>query len=194
MLTEVEKTRHLPFLQTVADADVAQLLQKDREYGASWKSRGGVGAFMMLARKWDRLENMVKALRTYRATTRNYEGGHELMEQEVTASAYDVFEHVRGSELERADAESLLDTLGDLRRYLLLVEAEVIASRPGAVSPEKAEALANGGVVRQSDYDPPKPADHHVTTRLEPWTPPASDPHHDGPPVPSSPAPHVMVG
>ncbi len=27
-------------------------------YGDSWKRRGGVGAFMMLARKWDRIENM----------------------------------------------------------------------------------------------------------------------------------------
>lgn len=141
MLTEVEKTRHLPFLQVVADADVQQLLQKDREYGASWKSRGGVGAFMMLARKWDRLENMVKGNRDYDAPDAVF-NPVRTDENHVHASAYDVFAHVIGSEVERGDAESLLDTLGDLRRYLLLVEAEIMASRPGAVSPRYGEALA----------------------------------------------------
>ena len=31
-------------------------------YGDSWKQRG-VGAFMMLARKWDRIENQVKGFK-----------------------------------------------------------------------------------------------------------------------------------
>lgn len=156
MLTEELKTRHLPFLQTVADADVKQLLQKDREYGASWKSRGGVGAFMMLARKWDRLENMVKSLRTYNTESTHGRACGGMLPTELTASAYDVFAHVAGSEAERADAESLLDTLGDLRRYLLLVEAEVIAARPGAAVPKGAagaEADARGGVVTRTSYD-----------------------------------------
>lgn len=34
------------------------LVEKERTYQGSWKKRGGVGAFMMLARKWDRLENI----------------------------------------------------------------------------------------------------------------------------------------
>jgi hypothetical protein len=46
----------MKFLQTIADADVAALQEKDKTYGSSWKKRGGVGAFMMLARKWDRIE------------------------------------------------------------------------------------------------------------------------------------------
>lgn len=157
MLTETEKTRHLPFLQVVADADVQQLLQKDREYGASWKSRGGVGAFMMLARKWDRMENMVKGNRDYDAPSGGAVRVIRTDEDHVHASAYDVFAHVIGSEMERGDAESLLDTLGDLRRYLLLVEAEIIASRPGAVSPRYGEALAGraGSEGRQPiDADP----------------------------------------
>jgi hypothetical protein len=32
------------------------LIQKGESYGDSWKKRGGVGAFMMLARKFDRIE------------------------------------------------------------------------------------------------------------------------------------------
>lgn len=138
MLNEHEKTRHLPFMQDIANADVAQLQQKDREYGASWKSRGGVGAFMMLARKWDRLENMVKATRLYEAQKTVITG-----DEQVQATQYDIFAHAAGSHMERGDAESLLDTIGDLRRYLLLVEAEVIAARPGAMNSTLAERLSN---------------------------------------------------
>ena len=38
---------------------VETLYEKDAVYGGSWQKRGGIGAFMMLARKWDRLENIV---------------------------------------------------------------------------------------------------------------------------------------
>jgi len=143
-VNEHEKTRHLPFMQGIADADVAQLQQKDREYGASWKSRGGVGAFMMLARKWDRLENMVRAARLYMGKD---SVGHDMT---VEASKFDILDHARGSELENGDAEALLDTIGDLRRYLLLVEAEVIAARPGAVPPGYAAAASQSPFVVSS--------------------------------------------
>lgn len=33
---------------------------KDKDYGSSWRRRGGPGAFMVMARKWDRIENLVK--------------------------------------------------------------------------------------------------------------------------------------
>lgn len=155
MLTEDLKTRHLPFLQEVADADVQQLLQKDKEYGASWKSRGGVGAFMMLARKWDRLENMVKAGRVYLSKDAD---DHD---HTTEASAYDIFRHALGSQRERGDAEALLDTIGDLRRYLLLVEGEVLAAS-GAVPKAATEAgvhemlaaqVADLPVVERSERD-----------------------------------------
>ena len=48
-------------LNGITHADITGLLKAERSYGDSWKKRGGVGAFMMLARKWDRLENQVKA-------------------------------------------------------------------------------------------------------------------------------------
>lgn len=38
-------------------ADFALMEEKNEKYGESWKKRGGVGAFMMLARKWDRIEH-----------------------------------------------------------------------------------------------------------------------------------------
>lgn len=43
----------VPILLTVA--------RKEVEYGSSWRKRGGVDSFMMLARKWDRIEHQVQA-------------------------------------------------------------------------------------------------------------------------------------
>lgn len=114
---------HLAYLPDIAKQDVEQLNQKEREYGASWKKRGGVGAFMMLARKWDRVENMVDEMRTYEFQKTDNERVYPT--QQYVAGPYDIFSHVQGSELENGDAEALLDTIGDLRRYLMLVEAEM---------------------------------------------------------------------
>ena len=47
-------------LEEVAFYDVEALVNAEKSYGNSWKKRGGMGAFMMLARKWDRIENQVK--------------------------------------------------------------------------------------------------------------------------------------
>jgi len=38
---------------------VAKVVNKNKEYNESWRKRGGVDSFMMLARKWDRLEEQV---------------------------------------------------------------------------------------------------------------------------------------
>jgi hypothetical protein len=81
-------------------SDIETLIEKEKDYGDSWKKRGGVGAYMMLARKWDRIENTVKS-------------------QE---HSYDVF---RAMMEDRRD-DGLLDDIRDLRRYLLLVESEVL--------------------------------------------------------------------
>lgn len=54
-----EHFRHLNLLPEVLKEDYELVVVRDQEYNASWKARGGVGAFMMLARKWDRLEPMV---------------------------------------------------------------------------------------------------------------------------------------
>lgn len=93
--------KYLKHLQTVVDKDVAALVQAEKSYGDSWKKRGGIGAFMMLARKWDRLENyLAKA-----------------------EKPYDIFEMIASDPRE----EGVLDDIHDLRRYLILVEAEMIA-------------------------------------------------------------------
>jgi hypothetical protein len=84
-------------LKDLAQADVEFVVRKDQNYSGSWRKRGGVGAYMMLARKWDRLENFAE--------------GHE--------KQYDIFDLVLAAE----DPEDVLDDIKDLRCYLLLVES-----------------------------------------------------------------------
>ena len=104
----------MKFLSSIAAGDVATLLIKDKSYGGSWKKRGGVGAFMMLARKWDRTETQTER------------------------SGYDIFEAVSQSysaALENGEpvAESLIGDIRDLRCYLMLVEDHLI--QQGVVEP-----------------------------------------------------------
>lgn len=95
---------HLKFIDMVVAEDVEHLREKERTYGGSWKRRGGVGAFMMLARKWDRLENMLRM---------------------KDGTQYDIFAAIAA----RAAGEdgSALAEIRDLRRYLTLVEAEMMS-------------------------------------------------------------------
>ena len=87
----------LNLVERLTYEDLLGLDEAEKSYGDSWKQRGGVGAFMMLARKWDRIENQVKDFK------------------------WDVFEAVQDD----AREEGILDDIKDLRRYLFLVEAEM---------------------------------------------------------------------
>ena len=84
-------------LQTIADSDVVALEEAEKSYGDSWRKRGGVGAFMMLARKFDRIEN--QSMKCH----------------------WDVF----GAIIDDPTSTGILDDIRDLRRYLLLVEAHI---------------------------------------------------------------------
>ena len=85
-------------IEELAEKDVRSLMEAQKSYGDSWRSRGGVGAFMMLARKWDRIENQTEKFK------------------------YDIFDTI----LNDHSVEGILDDIKDLRCYLLLVEAHVI--------------------------------------------------------------------
>jgi hypothetical protein len=104
-------------VKEISEYDAEALENAQKSYGDSWKKRGGVGAFMMLARKWDRLENQVKKFK------------------------YDIFEAI----YDDPSPEGIMDDIGDLRRYLFLVEAEVRRELGGfaLATPEEA-AEANG--------------------------------------------------
>ena len=83
------------------ESDIETLVEKEDDYGDSWKRRGGIGAFMMLARKWDRIENALI---------------------ETPDKPYDIFNAM----LSDLRDDGIMDDIRDLRRYLLLVESEVL--------------------------------------------------------------------
>lgn len=106
---------YIDHIEKIAAQDAKVLRAKDREYGGSWLKRGGVGAFMMLARKWDRLEAAMERPSFGQIVAGADEG------KLIESDRYDIINRavVDGRE------EGILDDIGDLRRYLLLVESEV---------------------------------------------------------------------
>lgn len=105
---------HTSKLKAVALEDVRALREAEKNYGASWKKRGGVGAFMMLARKWDRLENALQPDSLRAACAAGVS---------KPCAPWDVLEALRLDQR----PEGILDDIRDLRRYLMLVEAEAVA-------------------------------------------------------------------
>tara|TARA_B100001939_G_scaffold343654_1_gene356706 strand:- start:1913 stop:2221 length:309 start_codon:yes stop_codon:yes gene_type:complete len=83
--------------EIISAEDWLSLDRAEEDYGDSWRKRGGIGAFMMLARKWDRIE------------------------KQVFDYTYDIFLALE----EDKRPEGLMDDIKDLRRYLLLVEAHM---------------------------------------------------------------------
>ena len=47
-------------LEIILQEDYEGLVEAEKSYGDSWRERGGVGAFMMLARKWTDLKNKLQ--------------------------------------------------------------------------------------------------------------------------------------
>lgn len=83
-------------LDKLATKIVQHTIGKEKQYKGSWMKRGGIGAFMMLARKWDRIE----------VDAENHE--YDIM------AAIDSTAH---------KSDGLLDDINDLISYLLLVKA-----------------------------------------------------------------------
>ena len=88
-------SKNIEIVNCLIEDDAVGLENSEKTYGDSWKKRGGVGAFMMLARKWDRIENQTKK------------------------ENYDIFQTVKND----LSKTGILDDIRDLRRYLLLVES-----------------------------------------------------------------------
>jgi len=115
--------KHMEHLQRIVDEDVAELAFKESTYQGSWKRRGGVGAAMMMLRKVDRLEVMVKA------------------------HSYDIFKAIEADVRAGADG-TVLAEVRDLRRYLLLIEAEMRAqNKVFPVAMPKAEKVTEAEVL-----------------------------------------------
>jgi len=86
---------HLVHLDQIASEDAAGLKKAHQSYGASWKKRGGVGAYMVMIRKFDRMEICAEK------------------------HGWDIFKAVEDD----PRAEGILDDIRDARRYLMLIES-----------------------------------------------------------------------
>ena len=94
LTTRIKMDKKWEEMRFIAQKDLTQLMTAEKSYGNSWRRRGGTGAFMMLARKFDRIEQQSKSVN------------------------WDIFEACD----KYTGEDGLLDDIGDLRRYLLLVE------------------------------------------------------------------------
>lgn len=121
-----DNMRHL---EAVAAQDVEWLRRKDAEYGSSWKRRGGVGAFMMLARKWDRIESGLRPAPDDPSRADGARAGERL-------APWDILEAIRVD----GRSEGIIDDIRDLRRYLMLVETEAV-ERGYATLPETPQQI-----------------------------------------------------
>jgi len=92
-----QQSNIISVVDKLSKEDVEGLDKAEKSYGDSWRQRGGIGAFMMLARKWDRLE------------------------KQVNEFGYDIFDAIDDDTRD----EGILDDIRDLRRYLFLVEAHM---------------------------------------------------------------------
>ena len=105
-------------MKEIAQNDLEALKRAETSYGDSWKRRGGVGAFMMLARKFDRIEH------------------------QATKHGWDIF---KAGEVYKGEA-GLLDDIRDLRRYLILVENDILVNTVF----QKAEELSDSTDYQRS--------------------------------------------
>lgn len=152
---------HMKYLDDVADGDVLVLEKKESTYQGSWKAAGGRSAWFMMRRNMDRLITMMKKPETPKIFNLTNvddtieaikdplrDGGDSLnnnvkfpgtLEATVDMLQYlrdcyvseNIFAAIRANP--SGDDGTVLACLRDLRRYLVLIEAEMMAR--GVVKP-----------------------------------------------------------
>lgn len=111
-------------IRHVADQDVEGVIEARVLYGDSWRAEGGFSAFFNIKRKIDRFVNCCKR--------------PLLVVGDRNRIPYDVFSQILFDL--SGGGETVLDTVRDLRRYLLLVEAFLV--QEGTVLPLQRDNLA----------------------------------------------------
>jgi len=128
-------SNHMNYLEQVTKADVDMIRRKEKTYKGSWKKRGGIGAAMMILRKADRLEILLQ--------DRNY----------------DIFKDPGDG----SDGSPLAE-IRDLRAYLILVEAEIMARgldrtpierKPNTYEKDRAVDVVSGKIYNSVSELPP---------------------------------------
>lgn len=168
---------HHAHLTTVADEDVRFVKVKDVSYGASWKKSGGRSAWFMLVRKIDRLLTMMKQ------PSEPHEFSLADLDdliidvdpaEDVTMAAC-IVQHLRACLVAEdiftaiatdpsGDDGSVLAEVRDLRRYLLLVEAEMMARGIVQLPPTKWREVGVATNMEVETHRPGTPEDggHHA--------------------------------
>jgi hypothetical protein len=147
-------------LAPIANDDVSRLVEKDLSYGASWKKSGGRSAWFMLLRKMDRLMEIMRrpspphgwsTLECQELIDHGEVNGGEITIDASLAQyllddhlSEDIFLKIEDNP--RGEDGSALAEIRDLRRYLLLVEAEMVER--GVVDPPL------GAVQREASKEP----------------------------------------
>lgn len=114
-------------LAEVAQNDVAFLLYKDATYKGSWKRGGGRSAWWMLRRKVDRLIELMRPPAPPEGWPTSVQ--HTIANTDLLlrlSRAEDVFAAIQARPL--GEDGTVLAEVRDLRRYLLLVEADMVAA------------------------------------------------------------------
>lgn len=126
-------------LQDIVDKDIAYVRKKDVQYSASWKRRGGPGAFFTIARPLDRWESI------------------------SAGAGYDIFKKILSEGLVGTDGD-LIACVRDTRRYLLLLEAEMTQQFQ---TPQEPAPPSEERAIPRFDEAPPR-AEAGVG-KLTPW-------------------------
>lgn len=174
---------HMKFLEAVLASDLAVLREKEATYQGSWKAAGGKSAWFMLRRNIDRLLNMMRrpddvpgfSIEDLDRDLKDKQCGNDVtLDHYIVKYLRDsyvqenIFAKVR--EYPAGNDGTVLAVLRDLRRYLVLVEAQMCAV--GAVHPEQVSMvrdwwetqIKNTEVkIRVTDHQPGTPEDggHH---------------------------------
>jgi hypothetical protein len=116
ILPPVDPTfQYLDHLKTVADQDIGFIKEREKKYKASWKKSGGRSAWFMLARKMDRLPELMKCDTS----------GPAVPSPTQFLAEDNIFEKIK---LDPSGKDgTVLSEIRDLRRYLLMVEAEMMS-------------------------------------------------------------------
>lgn len=115
--------RNKSIILDLTDRDVSKLVEAEKSYGHSWISRGLRGAYFVMVRKIDRFENQMRQANfDLPAALRMFPG-----------------------------KDGILDDIRDLRQYLLLIEAEIIAQAATLPSDAARDTFEHRGVEPSGD-------------------------------------------
>jgi hypothetical protein len=150
---------HMQYLRQIVEDDIQTLQQKESTYKGSWKMSGGRSAWFMLKRKIDRMINMMTTEGMDVESYTNISAIKSMLRAED-----DIFLRAELDGSQAGADGTLLAEIQDLRRYLLLTEAELknrSNKRDNHAIPPKKEAPREEShnerikrEVREGKYDP----------------------------------------